>query len=227
MRKLSGLTVGAIGVGAVLATGFSVGPAAADGQVILGGGAGMMVGGNYCTLTAIGHDRAGDLVGFTAGHCGGPGTPVVAEGADSRGPVGTIAAAGDGLDYAVIKFDPAKVSPTANFAGFEIHGIGPDPDWHQPACTDGAANGVRCGGVGSMPGPGPRGALSRSAFQPGDDGGPITADDMLIGVAFGGLDTPGDLQGQAPSHFTEFTKFSAILSDVNAKGRHGAGFTPI
>jgi hypothetical protein len=46
-------------------------------------------------------------------------------------------------------------------------------------------------------------------------------------VAFEGLNTPGDLQGLAPSNFTDFTKFSAIVNDVNAKGGPGAGFTPI
>lgn len=201
--------------------------ALADGAVVLGGGAGILVAQNYCTLATIGHDKAGLLVGFTAGHCGGPGTPVVAGGAEGNGPIGTVVDVGDGMDYGVIKFDPTKVTPTASFAGFPVNGIGPDPDWHQPACTDGAANGVRCGGVASMPGPGPRGAISRSSFQPGDDGGPITCDERLIGIAFGGLDTPGDLQGLAPSHFTEFTKFSAILNDVNAKNAVGAGFSPI
>jgi hypothetical protein len=127
----------------------------------------------------------------------------------------------------VIKFDPAKVIPTNNVGGFAINGIGPDPDWHQLSCTNGAANGVRCGGIASMPGPGPRGAMSRALFQPGDDGGPITSNDQLIGVVFGGMNTPGDLQGSAPHSFSDFTKFSAILNDVNAKGGPGAGFTPI
>jgi hypothetical protein len=69
--------------------------------------------------------------------------------------------------------------------------------------------------------------MGRSPFQPGDDGGPVTCDDRLIGVVFGGMDTLGDLQGSAPHHFTDLTKFSAILNDVNAKGGPGAGFTPI
>jgi hypothetical protein len=69
--------------------------------------------------------------------------------------------------------------------------------------------------------------MSRALFQPGDDGGPITSNDQLIGVVFGGLNAPGDLQGSASHSFTDFTKFSAILNDVNAKGGPGAGFTPI
>lgn len=49
-------------------------PAAADELVTLGGGAGIVVDGEtYCTLTSIGTDKTGALVGFTSAHCGGPG----------------------------------------------------------------------------------------------------------------------------------------------------------
>lgn len=196
-------------------------------KVVLGGGAGIVVEGSYCTLATIGHDHAGELVGFTAGHCGGPGAPVVAEGADSHGPVGAVAAVGDGLDYGVIEFDPAKVTPTANFAGFAINGIGSDPDWHQPVCTQGAANGNNCGGVSTIPGPGPRRAMGHAHFQPGDDGAPVTSNGLLIGVVFGGMFVPPDLQGSPPHDFTHFFLFSAIMNDVNSKGVPGAGFSPI
>lgn len=64
----------------------------------VGGGAGIVVDGSYYTLESIGHDHYGALVGFTAGHCGGPGAGVVAEGADNHGPIGTVAAVGDGMD---------------------------------------------------------------------------------------------------------------------------------
>ena len=215
-------------VGAVVALVTSAGAlspaAAADDKVVLGGGAGIVVDGSYCTVATIGHDHVGELVGFTAGHCGGPGAQVVAEG--SGVPVGTVSAVGDGLDYAVIKFDPAKVIPTANFAGFPINGIGPDPDWHQPACTSGAANGILCGGIASIPGPGPRSAMNHALFQPGNDGGPVTSNDLLIGLVYGGKTVAGD-RGIPQVDATQYTKFSAILNDVNAKGGPGAGFTPI
>jgi hypothetical protein len=199
---------------------------------VLGGGAGIVVAGNYCTLTTIGHDKSGQLVGFTAGHCGGPGAPVVAEGTEV--PVGTVAAANGDLDYAVIKFDPAKVSPAGDFAGFAINGIGPDPDFREPACTQGAATGNNCTHIGSIPGPGPRVAM-HAPFQPGDDGRPVTCDGMLVGLVYGGNVIPGDLQGSPPipdTHMYMYMymymyKFSAILNDVNAKGGPGAGFTPI
>ena len=201
------------------------GVAAADDKVVLGGGAGIVVEGSYCTLTTIGHDQAGELVGFTAGHCGGPGAPVVAEGANN-GPVGTVAAADGDLDYSVIKFDPAKVTPTNNFAGFPINGIGTKPDYRQAVCNQGGASGNHCSHIGSIPGQGTRTSMS-GIFQPGDDGGPVTSDGLLIGMMYGGLFVPGDLLG-APSHqFTFLREIGPILNDVNAKGGPGAGFTPI
>ena len=198
--------------------------AVADDKVVLGGGAGIVVEGSYCTLTTLGHDHAGELVGFTAGHCGGPGAPVVAEGANN-GPVGTVAAVGDGTDYGVIKFDPAKVSPTASFAGFAINGVGPDPD-RGALCKQGAATGNFCGHIHSLPGGGTRISMT-GLFQPGDDGGPATSDGLLIGLVYGGLNVPGDLQGNPPFYFTHLLKFSRVVADVNAKGVPGAGFTPI
>lgn len=38
-----------------------------------------------CTLTTIGTDTAGDLIGFTSAHCGGPGAQIAAEAAEGRG----------------------------------------------------------------------------------------------------------------------------------------------
>ena len=42
--------------------------------------------------------------------------------------LGTMVAGNDALDYAVIQFDPQKVRPVNNVNGFEIDGLGPDPD---------------------------------------------------------------------------------------------------
>jgi hypothetical protein len=202
------------------------GVAIAEGTVVLGGGAGITVNGTPCTLATIGHDNAGELVGFTAASCGGPGSPVAAEGSGTL--VGSVVAADDHLAYAVIKFDPAKVTPTANFAGFAINGIGPDPDFRQPACTDGAATGNQCGVITTMPGPGPSRNMSRCSFQPGDEGRPVTSDNLLIGIARKGwvaVDLGPLHYGQTPESF--LTLFSEILGDVNAKGGPGAGFSPI
>jgi hypothetical protein len=202
-------------------------PAAADDKLAFGGGAGIIVDGSYCTLTTIGHDRAGELVGFTAAHCGGPGSPVVAEGSENRGPLGTVVAASDErLDYAVITFDPAKVTPIPNFAGFVINGIGPgNHEWHQPACKLGAATGYICTRIMSFPGPGADMNFS-GLFQPGDDGGPVTSDDLLIGMIHNGWVIPG-WPGNADIPVTSLIKFGTILDDVNANGGPGAGFRPV
>lgn len=87
--------------------------ASADEKVLLGSGAGIALNGDPCMLAIIGHDSAGALVGFTSAHCGGPGAAVTADGA--AGTVGNVVTAGDGLDCAVIRFDPAKVAPTPDF----------------------------------------------------------------------------------------------------------------
>jgi hypothetical protein len=218
----------AVGLASVLLAGVLAPTASGDGAVVLGGGAGIVVDGSYCTLTAIGHDKTGQLVGFTAAHCGGPGAGVVAEGSENHGPVGSVAAADGHLDYSVIRFDPAKVTPTGSFAGFAINGIGADPDWHQRVCAIGAATGDACGGIATLPGPGPGRYMNHMTFHPGDDGGPVTSDGLLIGLVLDGFVVPPSGNGlRQQVLLTRLVLFSAILADVNAKGGPGAGFTPI
>jgi hypothetical protein len=202
------------------------GVAIADAPVLLGGGAGIIVNGTFCTLTTIGHDSSGELVGLTASTCGGPGSTVDVEGGP-RG-VGTVVAADDALDYAVIKLDPAKAAPTASFAGFAINGIGPDPSgFGQPVCKQGGATGFGCGAF-KFGGPRPGiVAANVPSWQPGDDGAPVTVGSQLVGIIRNGSTTP--ILGPIPELSTHigFTLFSAVLADVNAKGGPGAGFTPI
>ena len=94
-------------------------PARADDRIPLGGGSGIVVNNDaLCTLTTIGTDARGELIGFTSAHCGGPGAVVMAEAAKDRGTVGTMVAGNDSLDYAIIQFDKAKVAPVANVGGF-------------------------------------------------------------------------------------------------------------
>jgi hypothetical protein len=215
----------AVGVASLVA-GLLAPSAVADSAVPLGGGAGIVVNGTNCTLTTIGHDSGGTLVGFTAATCGGPGSSVDVEGGPSS--VGNVVAANDELDYAVIKFDPAKVTPNSSFAGFPINGIGPDPTvFRQPICTQGGATGFGCGAF-KFGGPKPGiVAANMPAWQPGDNGAPVTADAHLVGLTRRGDSTP--VLGPVPEISTHigFTLFSAILADVNAKGGPGAGFTPI
>lgn len=205
---------------AVAALSASAEPPAAtavNDKILLGGGAGIVLNDDrLCTLTAIGHDDAGRLVGFTAAHCGGPGSPVVAEGAEDHGPVGTVAAADDGLDYAVIEFDPDKVAPIRDFEGFAINDIGPQPG--DAGCKLGRATGLNCWDAESAA----VDAEGNEWWLPGDDGAPVTVDDQLVGMVRDGSVPVPPLAQPA----SQVEPFSVILDDVNAKGGPGSGFSP-
>lgn len=202
----------------------------ADTKVPLGGGAGIVVDEDtLCTLTTIGHDNTGDLIGFTSAHCGGPGAQVAAEGAEGNGTVGTMVAGNENLDYAVIRFDPAKVTPVANFGGFAINGIGPDPAFGQIACKQGRSTGNSCG-VTWGPGQDPGTIVMQVCGQPGDSGGPVTVDNMLVGMIHGAFSDalPTCVVKYIPLHTPAVVvSINAAIDDVNAKGRPGAGFVPI
>ncbi|HEY0226385.1 MAG TPA: serine protease, partial [Mycobacterium sp.] len=134
MREARRWLVAALVAGLLAVQGLP-GNASADDRVPMGGGAGIVINGDtMCTLTTIGSDAAGELIGFTSAHCGGPGAQIAAEAAEGRGQLGVMVSGNDALDYAVIKFDPAKVVPVANYNGFVIAGVGPNPVFGQIAC---------------------------------------------------------------------------------------------
>ncbi|MER5837326.1 hypothetical protein ABT116_42840, partial [Streptomyces sp. NPDC002130] len=63
-----------------LGLGFIVSSNAVAAPTPMGGGSGIIIDNQLvCTLTTIGHDNGGRLVGITAGHCGGPGSFVIPE----------------------------------------------------------------------------------------------------------------------------------------------------
>jgi hypothetical protein len=207
----------------------TAGPAAAA-PVTLGGGSGIVVNGEaYCTLTAIGTDSRGDLIGFTSAHCGGPGAVVAAEGAETAGPVGEMVAGNEALDYAVIRFDRAKVIPTNNVNGFIIDGLGPDPGFGQVACKLGRTTGYSCGvtwGPGEQPGT----ILNQVCGQPGDSGAPVTVNNKLVGMIHGAFseDLPTCAIKFIPLHTPAVTmSFNTQLADITAKARPGTGFVPV
>lgn len=215
---------------AVLAGLLSVAPAHAAAPVVLGGGSGIVVNGEaFCTLTAIGHDNRGALIGFTSAHCGGPGATVAAEGANDAGVLGTMVAGNEALDYAVIQFDPQKVTPTNNVKGFQIDGIGPDPKFGDIACKLGRTTGQSCG-VTWGPGQDPGTIVNQVCGQPGDSGAPVTVNNHLVGMIHGAFtqDLPTCVVQYIPLHTPAVTmSINAQLADIVAKNRPGSGFVPI
>jgi hypothetical protein len=207
-----------------------VGSAHADGLVPLGGGSGIVIEGDtLCTLTTIGNDSRGNLIGFTSAHCGGPGERVEAEGFESAGVLGTMVAGNEGLDYAVIQFDPQKVQPVNNVKGFEIDGIGPDPTLGDIACKLGRTTGYSCGvtwGPGEQPGT----IVNQVCGQPGDSGAPVTVNNRLVGMIHGAFsdELPTCVIKYIPLHTPAVTvSINAVLNDINAKNRAGSGFVPV
>jgi len=191
-------------------------------MVILGGGAALVVDGtNPCTLTTIGHDRAGDVVGFTGSRCGGPGAPVTVAGTDTT--VGTVVAANTDLRYAVIKFDVPDLIPLSDYAGIAINGIGPDPVLDSLVCKYGPTTPGICDRV-TFDG-WPRMKMGGRSVG-GDVGAPVTMDGQLVGLVDGGYINWGG-RYTAPRAVTDVLRFSAILDDVNAGDGPGSGFVPI
>jgi hypothetical protein len=204
--------------------------AAADVRIPIGGGAGIVINGDtMCTLTTIGGDSAGDLIGLTSAHCGGPGATVAAEGSENAGILGTMVSGNDNLDYAVIKFDPAKVTPVANYNGFIINGIGPDPAFGEIACKQGRTTGNSCG-VTWGPGQDPGTIVMQVCGQPGDSGAPVTVNNQLVGMIHGAFsdNLPTCVIKYIPLHTPAVVmSINADLADINAKHRPGSGFSPL
>ena len=226
-RVASGMASGMALLAVVL---IPAGPAAADDKVAIGGGAGIVIDGDtYCTLTAIGNDRTGALIGFTSAHCGGPGAQVASEADRDGGVIGTMVAGNDGLDYAVIRFDPDKVTPMSNWRGFAIDGLGPDPKFGEVACKLGRSTGYSCG-VTWGPGEEPGTIVNQVCGQPGDSGAPVTVNNRLVGMIHGAFTEglPTCVIKYIPLHTPAVTmSINAILADLAAKNRPGAGFVPI
>jgi hypothetical protein len=206
------------------------GKAAAEDTVVLGGGAGIVIDGDtFCTLTTIGHDKTGALIGFTSAHCGGPGAEVATASAGGNTTVGTMVAGNDNLDYAVIRFDPDMVTPSSDFGNFAINGIGPDPVSGQVACKQGRTTGDSCG-VTWGPGQDPGTIVMQVCGRQGDSGAPVTVNHLLVGMIHGAFseDLPTCVVKYIPLHTPAVVmSINAVLADVDSKNRPGAGFVPI
>jgi len=232
-RRFAGVRMLVAGLGvvgaAVLMPLAGGGTAGAAEKVVLGGGSGITIDGDaHCTLTAIGTDVRGDLIGFTSAHCGGPGALVAPE-SDEALVVGEMVAGNEALDYAVIRFDPALVTPTNNVEGFVIDGLGPDPAFGQVACKLGRTTGQSCG-VTWGPGQDPGTIVNQVCGAPGDSGAPVTVNNKLVGMIHGAYSDalPTCVVKFIPLHTPAVTmSFNTQLADITAKNRPGTGFRPI
>jgi hypothetical protein len=214
-RKLLAVCA-ALAMAALLLAG--VGTAGADpAKVTLGGGSGILIltGGNTaaaCTLTTIGTDKNGDLYGLTAGHCGEGGQRVISEQWQNRGLVGRIAFSNHKLDYAIIKFDNSKVTPTRTVGSVTIRGVQTTP----PAvgsilCKEGRTTGNTCGITWFSNG---TEHISQICVVEGDSGSPVVVGDRLIGMvnAYYFVGCIGPETG---------TNIKALLDDMPKRGVDG------
>ncbi|MFE3796238.1 S1 family peptidase [Nocardia tengchongensis] len=229
------LTTGLITAAIAAATLSGAGAATADVMVPLGGGSGIVLSNRaICSLTTIGYDNAGRLVGLTAGHCAPEGTRVAAEINRGAGAIGTVAYSDNGrdLDYAVIEFDPARVVPTRTVGGTTIAGTAPAPGMGSQVCVNGRSTGYNCS---INWGPFEDVSLSQVCSNHGDSGGPVTAGDRLIGMLQGGIvgydNIPLDFPCTNPANPlhspTFYRPIDDILTDINVAGRTGAGYHPV
>ncbi|MEU7767663.1 serine protease [Nocardia sp. NPDC049190] len=188
---------------------------------VLGGGSGIVVNDQrICTLTTIGHDSGGRLVGFTAGHCGDAGATVVAEANRDAGVVGTFAYTNTELDYAVIVFDPDRVIPVNRVGNTTITSVGGPARFPDIACKEGFATGQTCGLTYGDVLQSNTSTLTQICVAPGDSGGPVVVGTVLVGMVNGYLSVPC-LGPQLGSNIT------AVVNDADARGGVGAGFHPI
>ncbi|MCC8927959.1 serine protease [Rhodococcus sp. BGS-1C] len=205
---------------AAVAASFGVGTASAAAPAVLGGGSGIIVGNaSECTLTTIGNDRAGRLIGITAGHCGGAGATIVPEYDPSAGVVGRIAFSNPEYDYAVIEFDRAKVIPVNRIGNVSITQLGPPALFPNIVCKEGRTTGNTCGvAYGDVLQS--QETWSQLCVVEGDSGSPVVVGTTLVGMvnAYLGVACFGPQVG---------TNIDAILRHIDNGNAVGAGFTPI
>ncbi|MGW4631190.1 serine protease [Nocardia sp. NPDC004415] len=199
----------------------SFGTANAQAPVALGGGSGIVFDdGSVCTLTTIGYDGAGQLVGFTAGHCAAAGAGVAAEADQQAGTVGSVSFVNDQLDYALISFDAGRVDPVNHVGSTTITGVGLPAEFPAVACKEGRTTGQTCGLVYGDVFGGATWTLSQICVIVGDSGGPVVVGSTLVAIVNGYIAVPC-LGPQVGANFTR------ILDDVAYRGGPGVGFHPI
>ncbi|CAM2896391.1 peptidase S1 family protein [Skermania piniformis] len=198
-----------------------VGPGSAGAAPVpMGGGSGIVIDDRTeCTLATIGNDNAGRLVGFTAGHCGEGGAQVVSEQNPDAGTIGRFAYSNPDLDYAVIEFDRAKVTPVNRIGNTTIARIGSPAQFPNIVCKQGRTTGNTCGlAYGDVFGSNVE-TWSQMCVVEGDSGAPVVVGDTLVSMvnAYLAVACVGPEVG---------TNMSTIMEAAN-RGGVGAGFAPI
>ena len=221
-----------VAVAAVAATVALVpsGPAEAAPRATVGGGSGIIVAGNaLCTMTAVGHDRTGRLVGLTAAHCGGIGNTVQAERNRKAGVIGSIVTRSSSLDVAVIALNSSRVKAVRQVGKARISRIGSYPKPFSNVCKAGRTTGFTCGPTLVHDG---NAALNYVCADHGDSGGPIIVGGRLVGMLNGALRVAGAGTPSIPCVDPAFpvyspmiaTKMTDILGPLNKTSRVGSGF---
>ncbi|MCX6471230.1 hypothetical protein [Williamsia herbipolensis] len=183
VKKLAALL--AVAAAATMLMVAGAGTASAKPDIFLGGGSGIVIlkGGNdgsACTLTTIGRDSAGRLVGLTAGHCGTVGQPVYSEAFPSRGQAGRIIVSNTPLDFDVIQFDANRVVPLRSVGGVTIRSISTAaPQFPSVLCKTGRTTGRTCGVTFFSDN---QSHFSAVCVAEGDSGSPVVVGDRLIGM---------------------------------------------
>lgn len=211
----------AVALGAALLGTGAGASQAQPGPPVLGGGAGIVIDNMFeCTLTTVGHDGAGRLVGLTAGHCGDAGASVAAEADRGFGEIGRFAYSNNQLDYAVIEFTPGRIIPVNRIGNVTITGVGGPAQFPTIVCKEGRTTGNTCGITWGDVFQTNTETWTQMCVVEGDSGAPVVVGSTLVGMvnAYLAVACFGPEVG---------TNMSSIMNDINARGGVGSGFHPI
>ncbi|WP_194825240.1 S1 family peptidase [Nocardia sp. XZ_19_231] len=212
-------TAFALALGAAL-----LGTGAANAQAgppVIGGGSGIVIDNAFeCTVTTVGYDGAGRLVGLTAGHCGDAGATVSAEVDRGYGEIGRFVYSNSELDYAVIEFTPGRIIPVNRIGNVTITGVGGPAQFPTIVCKEGRTTGNTCGITWGDVFATNTETWSQMCVVEGDSGAPVVVGSTLVGMvnAYLALACVGPEVG---------TNMNSIMDDINARGGVGSGYRPI
>ena len=134
--------------------------------------------------------------------------------------VGHFTASNPDLDYAVIQFDPSKVTPVNRVGNLSITGVGNPAQFGNIVCKEGRTTGNTCGLTwGDVFGTHSE-TWTQMCVVEGDSGSPVVIGSTLVGMVNAYLLAAciGPEVG---------TNINSIFDSINRAGGVGAGFRPI